>query len=790
MMKRFIFPLVLGLCCMSLYSQIRHTVTFDPDKLTINRQFQADGNEYAILSYEDCSISDSVGSPSLPYRILRFIVPNEPVSFSIDLNSTDSEPVDLPVPLLPVQQVISTSADGSIDDFVSSVIASSGAYPEDIVHILSEGYLDGDKRILTVKVAPAQYVSSTCQLLFHSSIDFTIQFNTVLSRSEMKGISPIVSRHPVEGPALMNLLDFVENGSDVKSMVSSHRLPLASVPSLNLPSYEYVVITADSLAPYFKRLVDWKCQKGLNAGIVTIEDILGDASITGDELSNLSDDAGKLRQYLRLAYQNGTQYVFLGGGRTVVPFRYGTGHDNKWTLTDNSELILEGAKIPTDLYFSDLNGNWNVDGDQYLGEETNDAVDYYPELYVGRLLCKNGIEINNYIDKLLLYEQNPGKGDYSYLKNAFYTQADQMQNHKEANSIANNFNDIFPSYTLLQEIPKYDDANPTFPTGKDVIDAMNNEYHGFLSWFNHGGPNAITMKSNKVMHSGHSLMIATEGEYVNPWVKVEQGNGINNLTNFNHPAIAYSIACIVTPYDVYYTPSILYNVKYNLGEAFTVAGKYGCAAFLGNTRSGWTSNYNPPSTELEKKFVVRIKSSTGKIGKAEALSKADYKGSNFHWLALTHNLIGCPEFEMWTNIPSQFKNTSVAKASNSLTVNTGVVNTNIAVRGLFNDERIMSQLGQRATFWDLPKNYIVTLYKHDYLPYVLPIYLQDESVTGTHYIKGGRIFIGNSVDSSKANGDFIIKSGAKVVFEISKGITLDAGTEIEVGAEFEVKLNN
>lgn len=782
MMKRFIFPLVLGLCCMSLYSQIRHTVTFDPDKLTIDRQFQADGNEYAILSYEDCSISDSVGFPSLPYRILRFIVPNEPVSFSIDLNSTDSEPVDLPVPLLPVQQVVSTSADGSIDDFVSSVIVSSGTYPEDIVQILSEGYLDGDKRILTVKVAPAQYVSSTCQLLFHSSIDFTIQFNTVLSRSEMKGISPIVSRHPVEGITLMNLLDFVENGSDVKSMVSSRRLPLASVPSLNLPSYEYVVITADSLAPYFKRLVDWKCQKGLNAGIVTIEDILGDTSITGDELSNLSDDAGKLRQYLRLAYQNGTQYVFLGGGRMIVPIRYGSGYIN------NSM-----GQIPTDLYFSDLNGNWNKDGDSYLGEKNEDEVDYYPELYVGRLLCRDGQEINNYIDKLLLYEQNPGKGDYNYLKKAFYMESDQMQRNREGDTIAYEFKDVFPTVTMIKELPEYNSSNTTFPTGKNVIDAMNSEYHGFVSWFGHGSPSGVKAKSNGINASSHYLVVAREGIYPASWNVEERGNGLDNLINFSYPSILYSIACDATPYDVYVDGNVVYNMKYNVGESFTVGGSYGGVAFLGNTRSGWTGNTiskKYPSTELQMKFVNRIKSTFGKVGKSEALSKADYKGSDFHWLALTHNLIGCPEFEMWTNIPSQFENTSVTKASNSLTVNTGVVNSNIAVRGLFNDERIISQVGQRATFWNLPKNYVVTLYKHDYLPYVDPIYLQNESVTGTHYVKGGRIFTGNSVDSSKDSGNFIIKSGANVVLEISEGITLDAGTVIEFGASFEVKLNN
>ena len=86
--------------------------------------------------------------------------------------------------------------------------------------------------------------------------------------------------------------------------------------------------------------------------------------------------------------------------------------------------------------------------------------------------------------------------------------------------------------------------------------------------------------------------------------------------------------------------------------------------------------------------------------------------------------------------------------------------------------------------------YVLTLYKHDYIPYVAPIYLQNESVTGTHYIKGSQITTGNSVDPTKATGDFVVKSGSDIVLEVSEGITLDAGTEIELGANFEIKINN
>ena len=162
----------------------------------------------------------------------------------------------------------------------------------------------------------------------------------------------------------------------------------------------------------------------------------------------------------------------------------------------------------------------------------------------------------------------------------------------------------------------------------------------------------------------------------------------------------------------------------------------------------------------------------------------------FHWLALTHNLIGCPEFEIWTDIPSKFQNVTVTESFDGVKINTGIENVNIALRGLFSDNNVLFRVGQTTTFTNLPKNYVLTFYKHNYFPYVFPIYLQNESVVGSHYIKGSKIFTGNSVNNYKGSGDFKVKSGSNLVLEVSDGVTLDAGTEIELGAEFEIKLNN
>lgn len=115
-------------------------------------------------------------------------------------------------------------------------------------------------------------------------------------------------------------------------------------------------------------------------------------------------------------------------------------------------------------------------------------------------------------------------------------------------------------------------------------------------------------------------------------------------------------------------------------------------------------------------------------------------------------------------------------------------NTNIALKGLFSSDNVTLKTGSTCTFTDIPNNYFVTLYKHDYLPYVYPIYLQNESVTGRHYLKGTKIYLGNHVDNTKDTGNFVIKSGANIVLDVSDEIILDAGTEIELGATFEINL--
>lgn len=774
-MRLFILFFSIWLLNINSYCQITHHITYDRNKLLID-SVEINDSRFIKMSYDDYTIKDTVGAPDLPYKILRFIVPNGSHTFNISTKSTMIDSIYLPTTLYPVDKEIPIGYYSSSHQEGIDANYQSEVYPKEIVEIIGEGYLDGDIRILSIKITPTQFMPSCNKLLFHSNITFSINSVSQQLKAVSQAIKPIESIRERNINELSMLLNNIENKAEIGSYVKSKNSSIRT-KSMSLPAYEYVVITADSLIESFDPLINWKQQKGINAGVVSIESILNDPTITKDEISNIADEAGRLRHYLRLAYTNGTKYVLLGGGSPIVPIRYGTGDDNNWALGE--KLIYK--KIPTDLYFSELNGNWNYDGDKYYGEEYGDKIEYHHDLIVGRILCKNRVEVNNYITKLLIYEQNPGKGDSDYLQRALYTQADEMQGRNQAKVIADSLSIYFPNYNIISELPDHYGTNTIYPLGKDIIDAVNNNNPGFISFFNHGGPNAIVVKSDGMGNTkyNHYPLIATEGENINEYLVIDNNNSLDKLTNLNKPAILYTISCTVMPYDIYFENDRVYDVKYTLGERFTIADKYGAVAFLGNTRSGWVTS----SFDLQKAFISELKKNEGKIGLSEALSKTQDEN---HWLALTHNLLGCPEFQMWTKAPNKFDNVSNSQTNNTHSINTHIMNSNIVLKGLFGDNRIEMHNGDNYTFNNIPNNYVITLNKHNYLPYIIPIKLQNESVTGKHYIDASSLEMGNAVDANKTKGEFVLTTQSNLNIVFSDEVILDCGTTIEQGAELNI----
>ena len=89
------------------------------------------------------------------------------------------------------------------------------------------------------------------------------------------------------------------------------------------------------------------------------------------------------------------------------------------------------------------------------------------------------------------------------------------------------------------------------------------------------------------------------------------------------PAIFYSLASssIVFDNSTQVNSMTQFANKYNLGESYTVGGKYGGIAFLGNTKNGYTEFSFP----LEINFFRSMRThNVYNLGVSEGMSKVYY----------------------------------------------------------------------------------------------------------------------------------------------------------------------
>jgi hypothetical protein len=151
------------------------------------------------------------------------------------------------------------------------------------------------------------------------------------------------------------------------------------------PAEGYLIITTDALASEFQPFAQWKRRLGLPTTVKTIEALQS-------EYPAAADDAERMRLWIRDQYTGpGARWVLLGGTAAIVPTRY--------AFTQ----FFGGASIPTDLYFSCLDGSWNADGDALWGEgfvsasDPGDDVDLLPEVWVGRAPVTNSAEAHAFV---------------------------------------------------------------------------------------------------------------------------------------------------------------------------------------------------------------------------------------------------------------------------------------------------------------------------------------------------------------------------------------------------------
>jgi len=353
---------------------------------------------------------------------------------------------------------------------------------------------------------------------------------------------------------------------------------------------DYLIVTGESLTGEFNRLKEYKISTGYKTDIMTIDDILA--------VSTGSDDAEKLREYLKSFYTSGGRYVLLAGDETVLPIRY-VYHYSVSSLPELNEMLV------CDLYFAELQQDWDPDHDGIWGERDIDLSGLSPQLSVGRLPFNSVEEASNYIDKLIAYETNPGQGETAYLNNIFFFSSDQMRDY----SGGGQHGKIAAAY------PGY----------------------GIINMINHGQHDAISVRTSGYGDWPKSIFYST--------TESEAHGSFTDLSPNGKTGFYYSLSCNNGGFDLDQPPMNLTNL--NLVQGLLGLKDAGAVAFVANTRWGWVSS----SHYLQKTFFDSLYAHP-ELPAIEAMYKSQAAYYYFRDLVYGQIFFGDPTLRIYTDIPA------------------------------------------------------------------------------------------------------------------------------------------
>ncbi|HEY6195601.1 MAG TPA: C25 family cysteine peptidase [Candidatus Eisenbacteria bacterium] len=428
------------------------------------------------------------------------------------------------------------------------------------------------------------------------------------------------------------------------------------VPSLLGSPVAYLIITSDALVPAFQPLADWKTASGVPAAVRTL-------SFIREQYPAAVDDPERVRLFIRDAYSRwGTRWVLLGGDTELIPPRIA------------HVSFLDDEFVPTDLYYSCLDGNWNADGDSLFAEasagpgDAGDDADLLPEVWVGRAPVVTPADAELFVRKTLKYERTPVA---DYMENAlFFAQVITPEPWSPGQLVQLDGAQIVESdeMPILDGVPNMhvarmyqNDSNPSWRPGSvhetraAVFDSLQVGY-------------------NLVTHVGHGyreVMSCGDDNLSNP--------DMHALTNGDRLMNFYAIDCTSNAIDFA-----------SIGEALLRAPAGGAVTNIGSTRL----DYPKFSRGFQREyFRVLFQDSVTAVGEAQARQKLPFVGvsqsDGFGRLSeLELLLLGDPELRIFTARPRELTVT----APDSIAAGEGQLAVAVAVAGT-------PLFGARVTAW-------------------------------------------------------------------------------------------
>jgi len=334
-------------------------------------QVSIDGQAYhRVRIGEDCSGGD-IGAPSLPSIGAKILLEPGSEVQSITVIPGPRTLLGSEFDIMPVGEPFALSQGPTVATLRRdhSVYGSDRPYPENLYELAGQHTFRGFG-ILVLQLHPVQYVPMSGELFWYERL--TIKVETTHGTRKSKTARGLAKDY-------MAVQQRVDNPRLAQEQAGASLSDEATVDML--------IITAPWMRAAFEPLAARHNADGLITVIVTTDEIG-------------SSDPTDVRNYIRERYlSDGIEYVLIGGDDDVIPAL-----DLYVQAWGNGSAVYD---LPGDIYFACLDGTYNYDGDNLMGEpadgEGGHDVDLLAEVYVGRASVGTVSEAERFVSKTLQY---------------------------------------------------------------------------------------------------------------------------------------------------------------------------------------------------------------------------------------------------------------------------------------------------------------------------------------------------------------------------------------------------
>ena len=507
----------------------------------------------------------STGEPQLPYQVMTLLLPPDvdlhtvnvrlaQATFGMLAGAWSVPPVPPPATWHEGEAIVQWPADRNIVDGRDvDIYANAAIWPPEDAQLLATGQLR-QWRLAQVAIPLLKYAPQR-QTLYHlRGGQLVVTFSRETAPSREQAWSDTVATRGVQRLA-----------ANFEQQAASYAAP--TTDPLTRGGTSYVIITTSAIEAGSTQLAAFVAHKqslGFDVPVITETDFGGG---TGDAA------AENIRAWLQANYVGDQiEYVLLIGEPDPT-----TGAVPMKRLNPSGGA---GDDHPSDYYYADLTGDWDLDNDGHFGEYVGDfgagGVDRYAEVLVGRIPYYGDIgELDDILAKTIAYED---AADPTWRRNVLLpmrpSDIDTPGYHLgEA---------IKDDLLIVKDWPYhrvYDDdfgltpAPETIPcTYTNVSDVWSTGTFGLVVWWSHGG---ISF-ADQIMDTSHALSL-----------------------NDNYPAFTFQASCG----NAY--PEQSNNLAYRLLEN-------GGIVTIGATRDSWyvigqTQFANSPSNAgMAYEYAARV----------------------------------------------------------------------------------------------------------------------------------------------------------------------------------------